>query len=96
MKIQKSALNAPDGLHITSVGNRDRFLRDYGENLRWVEGSKANSAGTFFWWNGLRWQADNPQAAELALQTVRDLRKLVEMATKNNCDPREIEQYLKF
>jgi putative DNA primase/helicase len=94
VKIQDSPLNGPDGLHLTPIGNADRFLRDHGENLRWVEGR--GNAGTFFWWDGLRWQEDNPQATELAQQTVRDLRKLVEMATKNNCDPREVEQYLTF
>jgi putative DNA primase/helicase len=92
---ESSPINAPDGLHLNSLGNADRFLRDYGQDFRWVQG-RGSSAGTFFWWNGMRWCEDNPQANQMAVQTVRDLRKLYLMATKQNYPSQEIEEYVNF
>jgi putative DNA primase/helicase len=91
-----SPLSAPDGFAITPVGNADRFLRDYGSDFLWIEGIGLNSAGTFYWWNGLRWEENNSRAVELAQQTVRDLGKLVAMAVKDQYSAQEIAQLVQF
>jgi hypothetical protein len=91
-----SALSAPDGFNTTPLGNSHRFLRDYSDTLRWVEGIGINSAGSFYWWDGMRWQENNSKPVELAQQTVRDLNKLVALAVKQQLDPREVEQLVAF
>lgn len=91
-----SPLSAPDGFHITPLGNAYRFLRDHGEGLRWIEGIGINSAGTFFAWDGTRWQENNSRAVELAQQTVRDLSKLVALAVEKGLSAPEITQLVKF
>lgn len=73
-------LDGPDGLHLTSMGNAERFLRDYREDILWVEGPTINRSGTFYYWGAQRWQADNAQAMRLAKQTVSDLKQLVASA----------------
>ena len=92
----KSPLSAPDGFAITSIGNADRFLRDYGDQFLWIEGIGLNSAGTFYWWNGLRWQENNSRAVECAQQTVRDLSKLVALAVKQQLSPPEVQKLVGF
>jgi putative DNA primase/helicase len=89
-------LSGPDGLNLTSMGNSDRFLRDHGGVLRWVEGVGLNSGGTFFYWSGKRWQENNSRATELGQQTTRDLRRLVDLAIKQQGSPREVEGLVKF
>jgi putative DNA primase/helicase len=73
-------LDGPDGLHLTSMGNAERFLRDYVKDVLWVEGSTINSSGTFYCWDGQRWRPDNAKAMLLAKQTVSDLKQLVAAA----------------
>ena len=73
-------LDGPDGLHLTSMGNGERFLRDHRSNVLWVEGSTINSAGTFHTWDGARWQPDNARAMLLAKETVSNLANLVAQA----------------
>ncbi len=75
-----SELDGPDGLHLTSMGNADRFLRDYHADVLWVEGPTINSAGNFYCWDGQRWQADNPKAMLLAKETVSNLKRLIALA----------------
>jgi putative DNA primase/helicase len=89
-------ISGPDGLSLTSIGNSDRFLRDHGAVLCWIEGTGLHSGGTFFHWSGRRWQANNPKAIALGQQTTRDLRKLVDLAVKEQCDSREVEGLVKF
>jgi len=36
-------LDGPDGLHLTAMGNAERFLRDYGKDVLWVEGPQRTS-----------------------------------------------------
>lgn len=73
-------LNGPDGLHLTSMGNAERFLRDYRKDVLWVEGPTRNSSGTFFCWDGQRWQPDSAKAMLLTKETVSNLGKLVAQA----------------
>lgn len=73
-------LDGPDGLHLTSLGNAERFLRDYRRDVLWLEGPTINSAGTFYCWDGQRWQADNAKAVLKARETVSGLAKLVTQA----------------
>jgi len=75
-------LDGPDGLHLTSLGNAERFLRDYRLDVRWVEGSTINSLGTFYCWHGQRWQADNARAMLLAKETVSNLKLLIKAAVE--------------
>src|SRR5438477_1625011 len=77
-------LEGPDGLNLTSMGNADRFVRDYGDNLRWVEGASRNSGGLFYHWTGERWKQDESKAVLWSQKTVRDLNKLVVMAAKDH------------
>src|ERR1700739_965600 len=76
----ESELDGPDGLHLTSMGNAERFLRDHREDVLWVEGPTINSSGAFYCWDGQRWQADNARAMLLAKETVCNLNKLVASA----------------
>jgi putative DNA primase/helicase len=78
-----SELAGPDGLNLTSMGNAERFLRDYRENVLWVEGATINSSGTFHYWDGQRWQANNAQAVLMAKETVSDLKNLVAAAIES-------------
>ena len=73
-------LDGPDGLHLTPLGNAKRFLRDYRSDVLWVEGSTLNSSGTFYCWDGQRWQAENAKAVLLAKETVSKLKQLIAMA----------------
>lgn len=75
-------LDGPDGLHLTAMGNADRFLRDYRQDILWVEGPTRTSAGTFYCFDGQRWQPDNIRATVLAKETVRNLGNLVSQAQK--------------
>jgi putative DNA primase/helicase len=74
---QPSELDGPDGLHLTSMGNAERFLRDYQLDVLWVEGSTLNSSGTFYCWDGQRWRQENARAVLLAKDTVTNLKQLV-------------------
>lgn len=73
-------LDGPDRLHLTSLGNAERFLRDYRQDVLWVEGPTINSAGTFYCWDGQRWKPDNATAVLKARETVSNLAKLVTQA----------------
>jgi hypothetical protein len=75
-------LDGPDGLHLTSMGNAERFLRDYRNDILWVEGPTRNSAGTFYCWDGQRWQPDNARAVLMAKDTVSNLRQLIALANE--------------
>lgn len=77
-----SELDGPDGLHLTSLGNAERFLRDYRADVLWVEGTTINSSGTFYCWDGQRWQPDNARAVLLAQQTVSNLKNLISRAVE--------------
>jgi putative DNA primase/helicase len=73
-------LDGPDGLHPTPLGNAERFLRDYRTDILWVEGPTRNSAGTFYCWDGQRWQPDNSKAVLMGKETVSELKELVSLA----------------
>jgi putative DNA primase/helicase len=73
-------LDGPDGLHLTAMGNAERFLRDNRQDVLWVEGSTRTSSGTFYCWDGQRWRADNSKAICLAKKTVSNLADLVSQA----------------
>src|SRR5215472_15831236 len=77
-----SELDGPDGLHLTPMGNAERFLRDYRLDVLWVQGSTINSAGTFYTWadSTQRWQPDNARAMLLGKETVSNLKKLIAQA----------------
>ncbi len=75
-----SDLDGPDGLHLTSMGNAERFLRDYRSNILWIEGPTRNSSGTFYCWDGYRWQPNDAQAMRLAKETVSSLKRLPALA----------------
>ena len=79
-----SELDRPYGFHLTSMGNAERFLRDCREDILWVEGSTLNSSGTFYCWEGQRWQPDNRKAMLLAKETVSNLKQLVSTAIEAN------------
>jgi putative DNA primase/helicase len=74
-----SELDGPDGLHLTHRGNSERFLRDYRQDVLWVEGPNRKSAGTFYVWDGQRWKPDNAGAVALAKATIDSLSKLIQM-----------------
>jgi putative DNA primase/helicase len=73
-------LNGPDGLHLTSMGNAERFLRNHRPDVLWVEGSTINSSGIFYTWDSQRWQSDNANAMLLAKETVSNLASLIAQA----------------
>jgi len=75
-----SELDGPDVLHLTSMGNAERFLRDYCTDVLWVEGPTLNSAGNFYCWDGQRWQLSNASAIRFATETVSNLKLLIPMA----------------
>jgi len=89
-------LDGPDGLHLTPFGNRDRFLRDHKNDVLWVEGPTMNSAGTFFCWNGQRWQADNTKTMQLAQETVANLKQLVAMGADGGLKSDAIKALVNF
>lgn len=77
-------LDGPDGLHLTSMGNAERFLRDYHDDVLWAEGPTINSSGTFYCWDGQRWKADNAKAVLLAKETISNLKQLITLAIEAN------------
>jgi hypothetical protein len=89
-------LDGPDGLHLTSMGNAERFLRDHKTDVVWVQGPTRNSAGTFYCWDGQRWQADNVQAMLLAKDTVSNLEQLVAIAAENNAKSDVVKALVNF
>jgi putative DNA primase/helicase len=93
---QVSELDGPDGLHLTSMGNADRFLRDYASDVLWVEGSTINSAGTFYCWDGQRWQPDNAKARLWAKETVSNLKELVTLAIEGNAKSDVVKALVSF
>jgi putative DNA primase/helicase len=78
------------------MGNADRFLRDYKDDVLWVEGSTINSSGTFYHWDGQRWQENNAQAVRLAKQTVSNLKQLVASAIEDNQKSDAIKALVSF
>lgn len=93
---EPSELDGPDGLHLTPIGNAARFLRDYGCDVLWVEGLSINSAGTFYCWDGQRWQPDDAKAVLLAKETVSNLRKLITQALDQSLKSDTITALAKF
>lgn len=91
-----SELDGPDGLHLTSMGNSERFLRSHRTNILWTEGPTLNSSGTFYVWDGKRWQADNQKAMLLAQETVSDLKQLVSLAVDSNLKSDVIKTLVSF
>src|ERR1035437_3258154 len=91
-----SELDGPDGLHVTSMGNAERFLRAHSDNVLWVEGPQLTSPGTFYVWNGKHWQPDNRQAVLLAQQTVSNLKQLVSLAVDSNLKSDAIKALVNF
>lgn len=89
-------LDGPDGLHLTSMGNAERFLRDYRSDVRWVEGPTINSSGTFYTWDDQRWRPDNPKAMLLAKETVSNLANLVSQALAEGQDSDRVKKLVKF
>jgi putative DNA primase/helicase len=92
----QSELDGPDGLHLTSMGNAERFLRDYHEDVLWVEGPAINSSGTFYCWDGERWQANNGRAMLCAKETVSNLKRLVSSAIEANQKSDVIKSLVSF
>jgi putative DNA primase/helicase len=89
-------LDGPDGLHLTSMGNAERFLRDHKSDVVWVQGPTRNSAGTFHCWDGQRWQADDAQAMLLAKETVSNLEQLVAIAAEDNAKSDVVKALVNF
>lgn len=89
-------LDGPDGLHLTSMGNAERFLRDYKRDVLWVEGPTINSSGTFYCWDGQRWQPDNARAMLLAKETVSNLKQLVSCAIEAGQKSDEVKALVNF
>jgi putative DNA primase/helicase len=78
------------------MGNADRFLRDYKKDVLWVEGSTMNSSGTFYCWDGRRWQANNAKAMLLARETVSNLKRLIAMAADAGLKSDVVKGLVKF
>lgn len=91
-----AALHGPDGFNLTTMGNAERFLRDFGDDIHWVEGVTLNSAGTFYLWNGARWQPSNAEVTRRAQAIARNLGDLVTLGVAQHRTPEEVEQYLRF
>ena len=89
-------LDGPDGLHLTPVGNAARFIRDHGNDLKWVEGRNVNSAGCWYCWDGQRWRLDNVKAMQLAKVTVSKLSELVTRGVDAGYDPNAVTKLVKF
>jgi len=94
--IVETAAQGPDGFNLTPMGNTERFLRDFGIDIRWVEGKGMNSAGTFYLWNGSRWQPNNAEVLRCAQATARKLGELIQMGMEQNYSRKEIEELLRF
>jgi putative DNA primase/helicase len=95
-KPEASELDGPDGLHLTPMGNAERFLRDYRCDTLWVEGATINSSGTFYCWDGQRWQADNARAVLLAKETVSNLKMLVSAAIEAGLKSDSVKSLVSF
>lgn len=96
---QLDSLEAPDGLNVTQLGNANRLVRDYGQNIRWVHGQSHKSAGTFYVWNEEegRWREDaRAEVVKLAERTVSGLRELVIKAIEAQWSPQSITALTKF
>lgn len=52
----------------TEMGLADRFLKRYGNDVRWL-----HAKGTWLRWDGMRWKPDNLGVERLADQTARQL-----------------------
>jgi putative DNA primase/helicase len=73
---QEPPAQAPDGEEpffsfraCTDVGNRDRFLEAWGQDLRYVPTFKR-----WFIWHQERWKEDEGELQEMAIQTARSIR----------------------
>src|SRR6266550_7032537 len=59
-RVQESdVLEGPDGINCTEFGNAERVLLAHREELAWISGTTAQSAGTFYHFDGQRWQRDD-------------------------------------
>ncbi len=94
--IVETAAQGPDGFNLTPMGNTERFLGDFGIDIRWVEGKGMNSAGTFYLWNGSRWQPNNAEVLRCAQATARKLGELIQMGMEQNYSRKEMEELLRF
>jgi len=94
--IVETAAQGPDGFNLTPMGNTERFLRDFGIDIRWIEGKGMNSAGTFYLWNGSRWQPNNAEVLRCAQATARKLGELIQMGMELNYSRKEMEELLRF
>src|SRR5207248_2401254 len=66
------------------------------DDVLWVQGATRNSAGAFYCWDGLRWQADNARAVLLAKETVSNLGQLVAIAAGNNAKSDVVKVLVSF
>jgi putative DNA primase/helicase len=84
-------LLGPDGINCTEVGNAERFVRTYGKDLRWA-------AKTYYVWtsNPNRWTPNDNLAGQWAVQTTKDLGKLVIQAAKSGYNTKDIDKLVKF
>jgi len=81
-RVQESdVLEGPDGINCTEFGNAERVLLAHREELARISGTTAQSAGTFYHFDGQRWQRDDAgRVRELVKATMRSLGQLVSHA----------------